>query len=214
MISAGWSLDINAVSPVSPPADLGIAVTGTPATITVGSSAVYSIMITNNGPATAPGVVVTDTLPSGFSLASNLVSQGSVTVTGGTVTWSAGDLAANSTAQMTLRVVPAVVGFFASVATVTGAYSDSNSANNSAQATTLVSAGNAAYLSGAFVNGVFQLTVSGQPGASYDVQASASLSTWQSLGVHVMPPGGTLTVTDTNSTGLQTRYYRTVRQGP
>jgi uncharacterized repeat protein (TIGR01451 family) len=214
MISSGWSLDINTVTPVSPPADMGIAMIGAPASINLGNSVVYSITITNNGPATAPGVVVTDVLPAGFGVVSNAASQGIVSVSGGTVIWSAGDLAVNNTAQMTMRVLPAVAGFFANSASVTGAYTDLNSGNNSTQVTTLVSTSGSSYLTGAFVNGVFQLTISGQPGASYDVQASMNLSTWQSLGVHVMPPGGSLTVSDSNSPAIQARYYRTVLQGP
>jgi uncharacterized repeat protein (TIGR01451 family) len=214
-ISGGWSLDINTISPVSPPADLGIAMTGIPDSINLGGAAVYSISITNNGPATAPSVVVTDTLPEGFAVVSNTLSQGSISIAGGAVTWSAGVVAPNGTAQMMLKVVPSIAGFFANTATVSGAFTDLNSANNSAQVTTLVSTPGSAHLTGAFSNGVFQLTISGQPGASYDVQASSNLSSaWQSLGVKVIPPGGVLVVSDPNSPGLQTRYYRTALQSP
>ena len=217
LISDGWSLSIDTISPVSPPADLGITLAGNPASVSVGSIISYSIGITNNGPATAPGVIVTDFLPAGFGVVSNTVSQGSIAVSGGNVAWTVGDVAANATAQMTLRVVPSIAGVFANTVSVSGAYTDLNAGNNQAQVSTSVSSPVGATLSGAFVKGQFQLTIFAQAGQTYDVQATtniASSSSWVSLGPQVIPPSGILTITDTGSPSLQTRYYRTVLQTP
>jgi len=52
------------------PADLAIAKTGPP-TVVSGSQAVYTIVVTNDGPATAADVVVTDETPPGLTFVSN-----------------------------------------------------------------------------------------------------------------------------------------------
>jgi len=111
-------------------------------------------------------------------------------------------------------MLPSVTGFFANAAIVSGDSTDLNSANNSAQVTTSVSSSGLAVLGGTFVNGQFQLTISAQAGQTHDVQATTNLSNWVSLGSYIIPANGVVTIIDTNSPGLQTRYYRTVQHIP
>src|SRR5438309_3810316 len=63
------------------PADLGIAVTGSPDPAIAGGNLAYTITVTNNGPNAATGVSVTDALPSGASFVSVTPSQGTCTGT-------------------------------------------------------------------------------------------------------------------------------------
>ena len=76
---------------VAPSADLSVTSSG-PASVTAGTTATYAITVTNNGPNTARGVVLTDTLPagavyvsmyqtSGFDSFTFAVSEGVITVT-------------------------------------------------------------------------------------------------------------------------------------
>ena len=114
-------------------ADLGIVKQG-PANPVPGQDATYTLTVTNNGPGAATGVVVTDALPSGTTFVSATAGG---TVSGGTVTWNVGNLAANATAslQLVVRVGPALTGSLANTATVTAAQTDTVAANNSSTAT-------------------------------------------------------------------------------
>jgi uncharacterized repeat protein (TIGR01451 family) len=211
-ISGGWSLDLNIVSPVSPPADLGVSVSSIPGAVFLGSSVLYTISVTNAGPALAPSVVVTDVLPASFGVVSNSASQGTASVVGNTVTFSLGDIDIGATGALTITTVPSIAGVFTNRVTVSGAYSDLNPVNDSSVTATSVSSPLPAVLSGSFIGGQFQLMVAAQPGQTYDVQASTDLTSWTSLGLYLAPFNGVFTVKDSNSPGLKTRYYRTVRQ--
>jgi uncharacterized repeat protein (TIGR01451 family) len=211
-ISGGWSLDLNTVSPVSPPADLGVSASVTPGSVFLGSSVLYTISVTNSGPALAPGVVVTDVLPASFSVASSSASQGTVSVAGSTVSFNLGSLDIGATATLTITAVPSLAGVFTNTVATSGAYTDLNPANDTAVVAISVSSPVPAVLSGSFVSGQFQLTVAAQPGQTYDVQASTNLTSWVSLGLYLAPFNGVFTVKDSSSSGLHTRYYRTVRQ--
>jgi uncharacterized repeat protein (TIGR01451 family) len=214
VIAGGWSLNLTTVSPVSPPADLGLSLSGAPSSVLLGGSVTYTIAVTNSGPSLAPDVVVMDALPASFNVVSNFTSQGSASVAGSTVMFDLGPLDIGSTANLSVTAVPTISGLFTNTISVSGSYTDLNPANDSATTSTSVSSPVPTILHGAFVGGQFQLTVSGQPGLTYDIQASTNLTSWVSLGLHTAPFNGVFTVTDSSSPGLQTRYYRTVRQLP
>ena len=57
---------------------LGVTKTDSPDPVTVGASLIYTVTVTNSGPDTATGVVVTDTLPAGATFVSAMPSQGLV----------------------------------------------------------------------------------------------------------------------------------------
>jgi len=113
----------------------------TPLSVKVGNQFTYSISVTNNGPNTAKGVVVTDKLSDSISFVSANPSQGSISCIsnelakssernlGTTVTWDVGTLGTNQTANLSIIVTANKAGIISNTATVT---SDSNptTANN------------------------------------------------------------------------------------
>ncbi|WP_169745657.1 beta strand repeat-containing protein [Sulfurovum lithotrophicum] len=66
----------------------------------VGDTVTYTLTVTNNGPAEATNVSLTDQLPTGITYASNTPSQG--TYNSGTGIWTIGTLANGASANLTL----------------------------------------------------------------------------------------------------------------
>jgi hypothetical protein len=52
------------------------------------------------------------------------------------------------------------------------------------------------------------LTVTGQAGRTYSIQASSNLITWTVIGTALVPAGGSLDFTDTNAASYPKRFYR------
>jgi uncharacterized repeat protein (TIGR01451 family) len=118
-------------------ADLAVTNTG-PATGTEGSNVTYSLTVTNNGPTAATNVVLTDTLDANLKYVSATESQGSVTHSGSTVTFSFGTVAVGQTVTATVTAQALEDGNLINAASVTSSLSDANPYNNSASVTTAV----------------------------------------------------------------------------
>jgi uncharacterized repeat protein (TIGR01451 family) len=130
---------------VTPAADLAVTSTG-PSTARNDAQVNYTIVVRNNGPATATGVVFTDKLPLRAEYKSAKVSPAATckkatasNVT--TVTCPLGTLASGATRTITL--VAKLRGTVGQVLTNTASVSeagpgDSNSANNTSSVTTTV----------------------------------------------------------------------------
>ncbi len=99
----------------------------------------YTLTVANNGPANATGVVVTDILPPGVSLAATWTSQGFCSA-GGVVTCTFGPVAAGAqaTAILTVTIDSGTNGVILNTATVGGNQVDPNTANNTHQIVTTV----------------------------------------------------------------------------
>lgn len=128
-------------------ADTAAALTG-PSAIVPGTSASYTLKVTNTGPSDAQNVSFTDALPSGMTFQS-LVQTSGPTFTlnpllvglGGNVTGSIATLPAGASATFTLvGNVPAglVASNLTNTLSVTSPTTDFNSSNNSASVTTPV----------------------------------------------------------------------------
>ncbi len=132
-----------ATTTVDRSADLAVTIADAPDPVTAGGSTVYTVTLTNNGPSDASSVVVNiaETFPAG-------VTEGSVTPSSGTwasPVWTVGTLAAGASATLTLNVnVAANAAQGTNVISVTasagGSEVDSNSANDSATASTSIQA--------------------------------------------------------------------------
>ncbi len=122
--------------------DVAITKTASPTTVTLGGNLTYTLTVTNNGPDTATGVSVVDTLPAGVTFVSATPSQGTATQAGGVVTATIGTIAANQSATITIVVTPttanATAGTVSNTATVSVTELDTNPANNTAQVTAAV----------------------------------------------------------------------------
>ena len=70
-ISNGWSLNLSTGNPVASYTDLELSVASSPASATVSNNMVYTVGLTNYGPAPATSVVLTSVLPAGMTYLSN-----------------------------------------------------------------------------------------------------------------------------------------------
>jgi len=100
----------------------------------IGGPVTFDIAVSNAGPDTAEGVVVTDALPSGLNFVSASSSQGSCSGTE-TITCQLGDIASGASASVTIDVVVAEANVYENTATVSAQVVDPDSANNSSTAT-------------------------------------------------------------------------------
>jgi len=113
-------------------ADLAVVKTG-PSLVTQGDTFSYHLTATNNGPAAATGVVVTDTLPT----SSTFVSAPGCTHAAGVVTCTVGNLAAGGTSSFDVTVTAGSAGStLTNTAVVSGNQSDPVAGNNSSTVVT------------------------------------------------------------------------------
>jgi uncharacterized repeat protein (TIGR01451 family) len=111
-------------------ADLSIASTVSPKPGQVGTNLTFRIIVTNNGPASATNVVLTETLPAGVSLVSATSTQGTCDGTGPVVCKLDGISNGNS-ATVTIVGTPNLAGGVSDSASVSASESDPNASNNS-----------------------------------------------------------------------------------
>ena len=130
------TVSLNVVSATS--ADLSVTKTASPNPGQVGVNLSYRITATNNGPAAATNVNVSDTLPAGVSFVSASATQGSCSGTS-TVNCSVGSLAVGASSIITIVVMPSALQI-SNTATVTGNETDFDLSNNSASTTTPIQA--------------------------------------------------------------------------
>jgi len=84
--------------------DISVIKSDSPDPVTVGNNLTYMIGVTNNGPDTATGVTLTDTLPAGVTYVSATSTQGTCSRSGSTVTCSIGTLANGASTTVTIIV--------------------------------------------------------------------------------------------------------------
>jgi uncharacterized repeat protein (TIGR01451 family) len=129
-------------------ADLGITKTGTPNPVLAGDNITYTIVVTNNGPATSSSVTMTDTLPANTTVVS-ITPPSTPTgwtcpaASGGTQTCTNSSLGAGTTSTFTLVLnvtsgTAPKTAITNSAAISSSSTTDPNSANNSASTTAYV----------------------------------------------------------------------------
>ncbi len=118
-----------------PATDIAITKSAAPAVVNpAGGPLTFTLTATNNGPAVAQNVAVSDNLPAGVTLVSATPSQG-VCLGVSAITCNLGNIAYPGSATVTIVVTPTQLGTISNTATVSGSFTDSNPANNSATAT-------------------------------------------------------------------------------
>jgi uncharacterized repeat protein (TIGR01451 family) len=130
VISNGWWLSITRGSSVPSASDLSLGLTSIPEPPIAGEPLTYTLQVTNNGPAAATGVTVTDTLPAGAQFVS-ATGNGSAVNNAGIVTWSVGALANGATASLSLVIVPPATGMITNAAVAASDVADLYPDNNS-----------------------------------------------------------------------------------
>jgi uncharacterized repeat protein (TIGR01451 family) len=115
-------------------ADLALTKTADRPTSSVGDTITFTVTLSNNGPAAATAVLVTDQLPAGLTFQSATPSQGTYASTTGL--WTVGTVMAGTTQTLVLAAQVASASAFTNIATITHAdQTDPNPANNTASAT-------------------------------------------------------------------------------
>ncbi|HEY6169838.1 MAG TPA: Calx-beta domain-containing protein, partial [Verrucomicrobiae bacterium] len=133
--SNGWALSLSVAQDCcldSAAADVGLKLTAAPDPVLVGSNLTFTIVVSNNGPATATGVVVTNDLPAGVNFVSASTTQGTInTNLSGDVIASIGSLTPGANATIAVIVKPTVEAILTTTATIKANQFDYNSFNNS-----------------------------------------------------------------------------------
>ena len=123
-------------------ADVAIAKIGTPNPVSQGGTLIYTLTVTNNGPATATNVTATDILPSSVTyLSVTPPAGGACSEAGGTVTCQLGSMTNGMTATITILTIAATQGSnIQNTATVTASETDPNPGNNTVVQTETITA--------------------------------------------------------------------------
>ena len=113
-------------------ADVAIASLTQSNPVVVGSNQVYSVVVSNAGPAVATGVSLSDALPAGTTFVSATAGQGACVHSAGTVACSLGTLNSGATVLVTITVVAGIEGVVANTVVAGANQVDLQPANNSA----------------------------------------------------------------------------------
>ncbi|HEY5914946.1 MAG TPA: proprotein convertase P-domain-containing protein [Verrucomicrobiae bacterium] len=121
-----------------PGVDLSLSMTDVPDPAVISSNLVYTVTVTNNGPNTARGVVITHNVPGAMQFVSALASQGGASYSAGVVTATLGNLGVGGVASVTVTVIPALSGTFFSSASVASTDPELNPLDNVATVGTVI----------------------------------------------------------------------------
>ncbi|HWW01629.1 MAG TPA: IPT/TIG domain-containing protein [Candidatus Acidoferrum sp.] len=123
---------------VDSPSDLAISGTPAPNPVTIGSNLVYTIVIVNNGPNSAPNVSVTNTLPGSVTLKAATINQGTLATNGNPILGTLGTMNNGAAVTMTLTVIPNELGIITDTMSVGSDALDPTPVNNTASTSALV----------------------------------------------------------------------------
>jgi len=121
-------------------ADVAITKTASPSPVAQGNLLTYTLIVTNNGPASATNATVVDVLPSSLKFVSVTTTAGTCSQAANTVTCQLGTIANAATATINIVVTPQSATIVTNSAIVTADQTDATPANNVATVTTLVTA--------------------------------------------------------------------------
>ncbi|MTD14814.1 DUF11 domain-containing protein [Nakamurella sp. YIM 132087] len=129
-----------AVTPVLAAADLSLTKVAAAETATAGGTVSWRLTVTNDGPVTAPAVVITDPLPAGVTPGTLGDDAAGCSATGSVIRCDIGDLAAGASVSRTITGVvdPGVRETLSNTASVSSGAVDPDPSDNTATARTPV----------------------------------------------------------------------------
>jgi uncharacterized repeat protein (TIGR01451 family) len=134
----GTNNTVTETTSVRYPADVRVTIQAQPSEATIGEDLVYLVLVTNEGPGEATGVVVTVVVPDDVTFVDATSGQGGVQRFGKTLTASIGALANGNPVEVRVVVTPSVAGTTQLDATAVAFEIDPEPANNSASLATTV----------------------------------------------------------------------------
>jgi uncharacterized repeat protein (TIGR01451 family) len=199
VISNGWILNLTMASPVGASADLALSMAASATNVMVGGTLVFTNTVINYGPSSSSYVVISDTLPLGF--------------TASTTSTNIGTLTNGASAQFILTAQsPNSPGTnLVNSATASADTPDPNPADNfafvSVNVTSAVGGIQPQLSAGVGSGQQFQLTVNGTAGQTYILQASTNLvNNWVNIYTGTPP----FTFTDLKVSNYPARFYQVV----
>jgi len=134
-IAGGWTLNLSVGSVVPQNADLEVSLSSQPLIATTNNVLIYTLSVTNYGPAGATNVVISDYLPPTFLYLSN--NFAGLVNTNGPITFSVPTLGISNGVSIALAAVPTALGYATNLVTAI-ADQPSVNANNSVSNVVLV----------------------------------------------------------------------------
>ncbi|HKQ87773.1 MAG TPA: C25 family cysteine peptidase [Candidatus Acidoferrales bacterium] len=131
-------------------ADVSIVKTASPEPVDQGTNLTYTLRVTNNGPAVADNVTVSDPLPTEITFTSVATTQGTCSQSAGTVNCSLGSLSVGSQVTIVINVTAATFSsttYTTNTATVSSSTGDPNPVNNTSSVTSTIETPTAVQLS-------------------------------------------------------------------
>lgn len=122
----------NVITSIQPLANVGLAMSGPSSAMLLNQPVNYVLTVTNAGPDTASGVLVTNLFPAGMTFVSAAPSQGQCTNAGGVVLCDLGNLAPRAVASIPISGRSGVTGVSSNFAAVTATELDFDPTNNTA----------------------------------------------------------------------------------
>lgn len=120
------------ITTVQPVANLALTMAGPASASALGQPLNYVLTLSNAGPDTASGVIVSNVFPAGVSFVSAVSSQGLCSNAAGIVICALGNLAPTGVVSIQISGVPGITGVNSNYAGVAAAELDFNPTNNSA----------------------------------------------------------------------------------
>jgi len=208
----GWAVNLTTANPVGNAADNELGISSTNLAVTTGSHWSATVTLTNYGPSSSSGIIVTALLPdpSGVTLLStgSSIAGSSIVSAGETLTWNVGSLPVGSGGTLTLNYLATAAGVYTNGASVSATTSDPNSDNNAVGLLAVVNSTPPVIVPhlGFGAHGGFQLSITNDSGSSVVIQASTNLTTWLPVFTNVAP----FTFTNLDSTNYPQRFYRAI----